>query len=212
MDISIINRKTKIENIKKRHPDALILDITSKSPYAGLRILSPFFPHGNIPVIGMSGITATCVEAIWQGLKVFETSGVDYELFTNDTMENLKRTVRKYGKPIGHQYGDKILNYPEARMYIYIPTYKYVLDNIPSVQTTLKKIKEKSVTQNIVFLDYNTNCDVFDFSKPLSHAALVKLYIENRYPNIETYQKWKISNGQVDPKEAKGNIGRDGGY
>lgn len=191
MNIFIVNRKTKIENIQKKYPNALILDITSKSPYAGLRILSPFYPHGGIPVPGLPGITATCVEAIWQGLKVFESCGVDYSLFTNDTMQNIKRTVRKYGKPIGHQYGDKILNYQDARMYIYIPTYKYVLDNIPSAQATIKKIKEKSANQDIVFLDYNTNIDVFDFSKPLSHAALVKLYIENNYPSIELYKEWK---------------------
>lgn len=191
--IAIANRKTKEENIRKKYPDALILDITSKSPYKGLRLLSPFYPHGNIPVPGMIGKTATCVEAIWQGLKVFESCGVDCGLFENDAMEGLKRTVRKYGKPLGHQYGDRLLNYQDARMYIYVPVYKYVLDNIASVQNIIARIKEKAEHQDIVFLDYNTNADVFDFSKPLSHASLVKLYIEDKYPTLESYQQWKLS-------------------
>ena len=36
-----------------------------------------------------------CVEAIWQGLKVFESADVDVDMFANDTMKNIKRTVRQ---------------------------------------------------------------------------------------------------------------------
>ena len=32
-----------------------------------------------------------CVEAIWQGLKVFETADVDVNMFANDTMKNISR-------------------------------------------------------------------------------------------------------------------------
>jgi len=49
----------------------------------------------------LEGYTATCVEAVWQGLKVFEGSDVDTKLFQNDTMKGLKRTVRRFGKPMG---------------------------------------------------------------------------------------------------------------
>ena len=59
-----------------------------------------------IPIPGESKtVTATCVEALWQGLKVFENCGIDLMMFRNDTMKNIKRTVRKFGKPLGHQYG-----------------------------------------------------------------------------------------------------------
>jgi hypothetical protein len=51
---------------------------------------------------------ATCVEAIWQGLKVFEKEGIDLAMFRNDTMKNIKRIVRRFGKPLGHQYGASI--------------------------------------------------------------------------------------------------------
>lgn len=185
--IIIKSKRTKIENLEKKYPDAIILDVTSKSEYKSLQKLSPFYPHGNIPIPFTKGMTATCVEAIWQGLKVFDKYGIDVDIFKNDTMKNLKRSVKKYGVPRGHQKGvdsTELLDYIHARMEIYLPTYKWVLDNIPSVHKVIEKIKEKSKEQGIVFLDYNTNIDVWKPDKPLSHAGLVKLYIEEKYPGI----------------------------
>lgn len=194
MNIYVANKKSKLENIQKRFPFALILDITSTSEYGGLRVLSPFYPHGNIPIPGMPNRKATCVEAVWQGLKVFEGCGVDYATFDNDTMKDIKRSVRKYGKPLGHKYGDKLLNYEDARWLIYLPTYLYVLENEPTVRNTLEKIKEKLKDCDIVFLDYNTNCDLLDYSKPLSHAGLVKLYLEGKYPSLSEKEQFIHAN------------------
>ena len=146
----------------------------------------------NIPIPFTEGLTATCVEAVWQGLKVFDGVDVDFATFRNDTMHDLKRTVRKYGMPKGHRkgvYGKELLGYFEARMLIYLPTYKWVLDNVPEVHHVVERIKEQSKIQDIVLLDYNTNIDFRDASKPLSHAGLVKLYIEGNYPEgIEGHQ------------------------
>lgn len=131
-------------------------------------------------------MTATCVEAIWQGLKVFEGADIDKQMFRNDTMKNIKRTVRKFGRPLGHRYGvfsQTILNYADARRYIYIPSYKYVLDNVPEVHRIIEKIREEAKESDIVLLDYNLNPDNRDITKPLSHAELVKMYIEGRYPS-----------------------------
>lgn len=188
--IYIENKKRKIENIQKEYPNAVILDLTSTSNQRYSQILSPFFPHNNIPIPFTDNLTATCVEAIWQGLKVFNDVDVDFEMFKNDTMHNLKRTVRKYGKPKGHRkgaYGSEILDYESARKLIYLPTYKWVLDNVIEVRNVLKKIKIQSEKQDIVFLDYNTNIDYRDLSKPLSHAGLVKLYIEDKYPTEKDF-------------------------
>lgn len=33
--------------------------------------------------------------------------------------------------------------------------------------------------KTIVLLDYNTNCDLNDLSSPLSHASLIKEYVES---------------------------------
>lgn len=51
--IYVVNKKRKEENIKKEYPGAIILDITSKSAYA--QKLSPFYPHGGIPIHASSG-------------------------------------------------------------------------------------------------------------------------------------------------------------
>ena len=179
--IYIESRKRKLEKIKEEYPDAVILDITSNSETRYAKILSPFYPHGNIPIPFTDGLKATCVEAVWQGLKVFEGVGVDFATFKNDTMRDLKKTVRKYGVPKGHSkgaYSKELLGYFEARMLIYLPTYKWVLDNVPEVHHVVERIKEQSKIQDIVLLDYNTNIDFRDISKPMSHAGLVKLYIE----------------------------------
>lgn len=184
--IYVENKRRKIERIQKEYPNAIILDITSKSTMRYAQILSPFYPHGNIPIpFSPENIKATCVEAVWQGLKVFQNADVDFTTFKNDSMHNLKRTVRKFGLPLGHRkgvYGTELLNYFDARMQIYLPTYKWMLDNIPEVNQVVKRIKQQSKKQDIVFLDYNTNIEFRDISKPLSHAGLVKLYIEGNYP------------------------------
>ena len=185
--IVVANKKRKIEKIKEENPGAYILDVTSSSEQHEGKILSPFYPHGRIPIPGESKtVTATCVEAIWQGLKVFENEGIDLAMFRNDTMKNIKRTVRKFGKPLGHQYGvfsKELLGYEDAKRLIYIPAYKYVLENIPSVKRSLEKIRTILETRDIVLLDYNINPDNADKSKPLSHAELIKMYIEDRYPS-----------------------------
>ena len=180
--ILIESHKKKPENILKKHPEAILADVTSKAT-DGLVKLSPFYPHSDIPIPFSEGMTATCVEAIWQGLKVFENSDVDVSLFKNDTMKNIKRSVRKNGKPLGHRKGvngNELLDYIEARKQIYIPTYKWILEN--KVSSIIERMKEASKTKTIILLDYNTNQDVDDASKPLSHAFLIKAYIEGIYP------------------------------
>lgn len=198
--IYIVNKRNKLENIKKKYPDALILDLTSSSQYLGLRILSPFYPHGGVPIPFTDGIYATCVEAVWQGLKVFENAGVDFNMFNNGTMKNLKRTVRRFGKPLGHAKGAfnsaELLDYGTARKEIYLPTYLWVIENIESVRNVVAKISEKSENTDLVFLDYNTNENLDNFKKPLSHAALIKKYIEGTYPGMIAKAVKKVHKSQ----------------
>jgi len=202
--IYVENKKTKLETIQKRYPGADILDITSAAEKRYAQILSPFYPHGGIPVPFSKGVYATCVEAIWQGLKVFKHQGIDVQTFKNATMKNLKRTVRKYGMPLGHQKGvflKDLLNYFDARMQIYLPSYKWVLENVDEVKRTVERIKERSKDHDIVFLDYNTNTDFRDISSPISHAGLVKLYIEGNYPS-ETDKYTPLSPEEMEQKKA----------
>lgn len=195
--IIIESKKKKTENILKKYPDAVLCDVTSKAKDSLIK-LSPFYPHGGIPVPFSEGYTATCVEAIWQGLKVFENSDIDINMFRNDTMKNIKRTVRKYGTPLGHRKGvngTELLGYLEARKQIYIPAYRWVLEN--KVYRIIEKLRMASKTKTIVLLDYDTNSDVENLKKPLSHASLIKAYVEGIYPyedvkGIETQHEQKI--------------------
>ena len=50
------------------------------------------------------------------------------------------------------------------------------------VKRSLDKIRSTLETQDVVLLDYNLNPDNADKSKPLSHAELIKMYLEGRYP------------------------------
>ena len=177
--IIIESKRKKPETILKQYPDAILADVTS-SARDGLVKLSPFYPHGGIPVPFSESYTATCVEAVWQGLKVFEGCDVDISLFSNDTMKGLKRTVRRFGKPLGHRkgvHGTELLGYIEARKQIYIPTYRWVLEN--KVAYIIERLKAASDSgKTIVLLDYDTNSDIEDATKPLSHASLIKAYTE----------------------------------
>ena len=180
--IIIESKRKKIENIRKKYPDAIIADVTSQAK-DGLVRLSPFYPHGGIPVPFSEGYTAACVEGIWQGLKVFEDEDIDIQMFRNDTMKDIKRTVRKHGRVIGHRKGvngTEILGYVEAKHLIYIPTYRWMLEN--KAISIIDRLREASKNKTIVLLDYNTCCDVDDPAMPLSHAFLVKAYSEGLYP------------------------------
>ena len=181
--IIVESKRKKPATILKKYPDAILADVTSGAK-DGLVKLSPFYPHGGIPVPFSEGHTATCVEAIWQGLKVFESCDVDVLMFQNDTMKNIKRTVRRFGKPLGHRKGvngTELLGYIEARKQIYIPTYRWVLEN--KVAHIIERLRTASNEgKTIVLLDYDTNADVEDPKKPLSHASLIKAYAEGIYP------------------------------
>ena len=190
--IIIESKRKKPATIYKKYPGAILADVTSQAE-TRLKELSPFFPHYDIPVPFSDDYTATCVEAIWQGLKVFEGSDVDVEMFKNDTMKNIKRTVRRFGKPLGHRKGvngSELLGYIEARKQIYIPTYKWVLEN--KVAGIIERLREASKTKTIVLLDYDTNSDVENAKKPLSHASLIKAYVEGTYPYENSKKKEKV--------------------
>ena len=183
--IVVKSKRCSEKNILKEYPDAVILDVTSHAEGDLVR-LSPFYPHGGIPVPFSPGWTAMSVESIWQGLKVFETAGVDTALFRNNMMMNLKRTVKKYGTPKGHRKGvggSDLLDYITARKLIYVPTYKWILEH--KAKPIVDRIREMAKSKTVVLLDYEKNTVVEDPSSPLSHASLIKAYIDWNYPFYE---------------------------
>lgn len=199
--IIIASKRQKIESILKKHPNAIIADVTSQAK-DGLVRLSPFYPHGGIPVPFSEGYTATCVEGIWQGLKVFEDEDIDISVFSNDTMKGIKRTVRKHGQVLGHRkgvHGTEILEYVEAKHLIYLPTYRWMLEH--KTLDIIERLRKASETKTIVLLDYNTCCDVDDETKPLSHAYLVKAYAEGLYPFDDLKLSKRTNNKEKSHKQ-----------
>lgn len=184
--IYIENKKKSMNTLQKNYPDAIIIDVTSKGEEPWVKV-SPFYPHGEIPIPFSPGYFAVSVEGIWQGLKVFEMDGIDISKFNINNMVGIKRTVRKYGKPLGHRSGvngTELFDYLTARYKIYLPAYAWMLDN--KAQETIQLLRKEAENHDLVLLDFDTNGDLDNIKKPLSHAALVKRYLEKKYPELAT--------------------------
>lgn len=183
MALILANRRSKTANLRKRYgAEISIVDVTSKGDLPWVRF-SPFWPHGEIPVPFSAGVVATCVEGIWQALKVFESEDVDPSKLQITNMRGLKRTVRRLGKVRGHRrglQGLELLPYREARESIYLPIYKWTLENC--MQTELTQLRDLAGEHTVVLLDYTINGNLDDLRTPLSHAALIKKYLEDDWP------------------------------
>jgi hypothetical protein len=177
--IHVASRRRAPASVEAEWPGAVVLDVTSRGAQPWVRF-SPFYPHGGIPVPFSDGVTGASVEGIWQALKVFEGSDVDPARLAITSMKGIKRTVRKYGAVRGHRAGldgDELLPYGRARREIYLPAYRWVLENrVADLVEEVRRLGE------VVLLDYTVNGDVDDLSKPLSHAALIGRYAEGRWP------------------------------
>jgi hypothetical protein len=180
--ITVASRRAGPERQRARHPDATVLDLTSRGPEPWVRF-SPFWPHGGIPVPLSDGRTGASVEGIWQALKVFETAGVDESKLGVTTMRGLKRTARRLGAVRGHRAGlggDRLLPYLEARTAIYLPAYLWVLEH--RLGDEVAELRRLAAAAPVVLLDYETSTDVGDPARPLSHAGLVAAYAAGTWP------------------------------
>ena len=59
-----------------------------------------------------------------------------------------------------------------------LPTYKWVLDN--QLKEEIDELKRLSKGGTLILLDYETNGEIENPQKPLSHAQLIKLRIEEK--------------------------------
>lgn len=154
----------------------LVVDVTSKSDHPKWVQFSPFFPLGNLRVPGQEGqlSVSESVEGAWQGLKVFEREGPDARKLRVKNMKGLKRPVsEKRGRVLGHKFGDQTISYVDARRQIYLPLYEQALQRLrPELQDLAAKARA-SHGGKLALLDYETNGDVENTAKPLSHASLV---------------------------------------
>lgn len=205
--IYVENKKKSLKSIANLYPDAEVIDVTSKGIFPFVKF-SPFYPHGNIPIPFSQNYFGKSVEGIWQGLKVFEFEDIDSSKFEIEDMKGIKRTVRKFGKPLGHRkgiYGHELLDYLSARKQIYLPTYAWVLQNIVTKEIDL--LIDIAKRADLVLLDYETNCDIDNVRKPLSHAGLIKKYIDKKHPEIATvtFSKSITKSKSVFKAKSEGN-------
>lgn len=177
------HRQTSEAKINARFDAPHIIDVTSRGPEPWVRF-SPFFAHGDIPVPGSPDVMSQSVEGLWQGLKVFESADVDRTKLDVTTMKGLKRTVRRFGRCLGHRHGfgsETLLDYIAARRAIYLPAYRWVLEH--RLADDIEALRKLGRSRTVVLLDYETNIDVDDPRKPLSHAGLVAAWLEDRWPS-----------------------------
>lgn len=164
--------------------DPHVIDVTSRAADPWVQF-SPFFPHGGIPVPGSTAVHSESVEGLWQGLKVFETADVDPSKLRITSMKGLKRTVRRHGTCRGHRHGfgsGHLLDYLEARRTIDLPAYRWVLEH--RLSELVARLRELGQEKMVVLLDDETNVDVNDPRKPLSHAGLVAAWAEGRWSEM----------------------------
>ena len=182
MAVVVESRRKRRATMEKAWPGALVLDVTSKGEEPWVRF-SPFYPHGGIPVPNTPGTFAQSVEGLWQGLKVFEREDVDPSRWQIKDMRGIKRAGRARGQVRGHRFGvgsGVLLGYRDARYHIYLPAYRWVLEN--RLAAEVDRLRGEAAARPVVLLDYETNGDVEALSRPLSHAALVKHYLEGKWP------------------------------
>ncbi|MCS7022151.1 MAG: hypothetical protein NZU63_10030 [Gemmataceae bacterium] len=186
MHIIIESRRKKLDSIQKARPETLIIDMTSKGPEPWVRF-SPLYPHGGIPIPNTPDQTAWSVEGLWQGLKVFEREDIDPRKWLITDMSHIKRGGKRRGAILGHRFGVNssiLLDYRQARLLIYLPAYKWVLEH--RLQPEVALLRRLATAQPLVLLDYQTNTNVNDTSRPLSHAALIRYYLQDSWPTDDT--------------------------
>lgn len=182
MTFAVASRRASVARLQRIYPDAHLIDVTSKGNDPWVRF-SPFYPHGGIPVPFSEGYEAMSVEGIWQALKVFERADVDLSKMTIITMRGLKRSTRSFGAVLGHRagiHGTALLDYRTARRRIYLPAYRWVLEHrLSDLTGRLQRLSEQAP---VVLLDYETNTDIDDLTRPLSHAGLIVRYLTGIWP------------------------------
>ena len=180
--LAVASRRHGEASLRKQWPHATLVDVTSKGPQPWVRC-SPFYPHGGIPVPNSPGVFAQSVEGLWQGLKVFEHEDIDPRKWAITSMTGIKRSSHRRGAVLGHRFGvasHELLDYLTARIKIYLPAYRWVLDQ--RLQTEVQELLQLLTANPVVLLDYETNEDLHDLTRPLSHAALIRAYLEDRWP------------------------------
>ncbi len=154
---------------------APVYDVSS---YAGRPYctLSPYWPHGGIPVPGMPGTASDSVEGIWQGLKVIGGK-IAPRYFSG-------QGHKRGGKPRGHRYGDRLLKIVEAREKIYRVAYEWMLENRADPALISGFVTQAFAGVPQYFHDVSNNGSIGDPDEGWAHAAVLVQYLNRRCQQI----------------------------
>jgi hypothetical protein len=150
---------------------AVVYDVSSYAdhPYC---TLSPFWPHGGIPVPGMSGTTSDSVEGIWQGLKLIGGK-IAPRYFSG-------QGCKRGGVPRGHQYGDKLLKIVDAREKVYRVSYEWMLEHRADPELLGSFIEQALAGVPQYFHDVSNNGRIGNPDEGWAHAAVLVQYLNRR--------------------------------
>ena len=150
---------------------AVVHDVSSygEHPFC---TLSPFWPHGGIPVPGMPGATSDSVEGIWQGLKVIGGKTAP-RYFAG-------QGHKRGGVPRGYQYGDKLLKIVEAREKVYRVAYEWMLEHRADPVLIAGFLDQAFAGVTQCFHDVSNNGSIADADEGWAHAAVLVQYLNRR--------------------------------
>lgn len=208
--IFIANRKRQAKSLHEEFGAVPVFDVTFAGQDPLFSTLSPMYPHGDLPVPFTEGqLSANSLEAIWQGLKVFEHEGarLDPAFLSKSGCKNIKRHATKQrGRILGHQQGNHttkpLLSIIAARAQIYAPTYHWQLEHhCPKALAALRKALEHS---DIVLLEAGVDSDIRDIFTPMPHSQLLRLYLQGQYPQCgELWQPYTRAEHVADLERRK---------
>lgn len=110
-------------------------------------------------------------------MKVGRDYRIDPDKFQATSSKGLKRKFAP-GELLGHRKGvrGEILGYIPARRLLYLPSYRFVLEQYLSEQVAMLRYMAEQYP--VVLLDVFINGDIDDPRTPLSHAALLKRFLD----------------------------------
>ncbi|HIX56244.1 MAG TPA: hypothetical protein H9850_02075 [Candidatus Anaerobiospirillum pullistercoris] len=195
--IFIANRRRQPKSLQEEFGDIPVFDVTFAGGDPLFSTLSPMYPHGDLPV-PYSGktLTANSLEAIWQGLKVFEHEGarLDAASLGKSGDKNIKRpSTAKRGRVLGHQQGlytDRpLLSLIDARSFIYAPLYRWQLQR--HCQDALAQLNKALAQSDIVLLEAGNESNICDIFVPMVHSELLRLFLLGQYPECGEKHPWQ---------------------
>lgn len=164
----VIDKKTNLHVWKH----VLIVDLTTTNRLNIFAKLSPYYPHGGIPINYSPYLVCKSVNEVWQKLCV------------NINRTNQKDALFRKGVNINEYW-----TYSEARKKILIPTYRWMLENKAfDIVCSLRDYNNKEGF--IVLIDNTINSDTSNLSQPLSFAYLLKAYIECTFPYEDAMEEF----------------------